>query len=84
MAEKYEKIIDPNGNIILGTIRRVSDNAYIPMDERNCDYQLFLASGAKLADPPAREQEPAREEVSKDEILAQIDELRVKAEAIEE
>lgn len=81
MAEKYEKVADPHGNIIPGTIRRVSDNAYIPTDERNRDYQLFLASGAKLAEPKARPQAP-EPEVTKEDLQQQLSELAAKIEAI--
>ena len=37
----YKLIKDLKGNII-NVIKRKTDNAYIPMDEANTDYQAYL------------------------------------------
>lgn len=41
MAETYTYIAPPEG-MPLGTIQRASDNAFIPLDLANRDYQAFL------------------------------------------
>jgi hypothetical protein len=38
----YQTLTDPFGKPA-NTIRRIQDNAYIPMDESNTDYQAYLA-----------------------------------------
>lgn len=37
----YKQYKDPNGNLANGIIR-ISDNAIIPFDEANTDYQEYL------------------------------------------
>ncbi len=40
----YQQVIDPvTGAISVTLIRRVSDGAFIPADERNADYRDYLA-----------------------------------------
>jgi 23S rRNA maturation mini-RNase III len=38
----YKKIINMLGNIEENIIKRTSDNAFIPFDEANTDYQEYL------------------------------------------
>jgi hypothetical protein len=50
------KLIKDSINGQLSSIFRLSDNAYIPMDEDNTDYQAYLAWVAKGNTPlPAEE-----------------------------
>ena len=47
----YKQIKDFLGNLRIDQIKRVSDNAYIPFDPANTDYQQFLkyqAEGGKV------------------------------------
>jgi len=37
----YKLINEPNTNVTCG-IKRLSDNAFIPLDETNTDYQEYL------------------------------------------
>jgi hypothetical protein len=39
----YKQIIGPGNIVVSDMILRVADNAYIPFDEANTDYQAFLA-----------------------------------------
>ena len=40
----YKQIFDHLTNqVAVGTIQRISDNAYIPFDPANTDYQEYLA-----------------------------------------
>lgn len=39
----YKQIIGPGNTVVSDMILRVADNAYIPFDEANSDYQAFLA-----------------------------------------
>jgi len=39
----YKQIIGPGNTVVSDMILRVADNAYIPFDEANSDYQTFLA-----------------------------------------
>jgi hypothetical protein len=48
----YKQIEDKDG-LVLNTIWRVADNAFIPLDPANSDYQQFkkhLAEGRELQD----------------------------------
>lgn len=38
----YKQINDPFGNLSTTTIKRLSDNAFIPFDPDNTDYQEYL------------------------------------------
>jgi len=37
----YQKVIQPNGELV-PVIKRLSDNAFIPFDPANTDYQEYL------------------------------------------
>ncbi len=53
----YKKIIDPLTNVEGQTILRLSDNAFIPFDPANTDYQKYLEWLAEGNTPePAEEQ----------------------------
>jgi len=39
----YQQCKDSFGNISTTCIKRLSDNAFIPMNEQNSDYQAYLA-----------------------------------------
>ena len=39
----YKKTKDSEGNVRTDQIKRISDGAWIPFDERNRDYQAYLA-----------------------------------------
>ena len=57
MAE-YQQLIDPMTNEISTTILRVADQAFIPNDPANRDYQAYLewvAAGNKADPPPSKE-----------------------------
>jgi len=56
----YKQINDPFGNLSTTTIKRLSDNAFIPFDPANADYQEYLewlAEGNEVlpADEPTAE-----------------------------
>lgn len=38
----YKQIISPNGGVSETAIMRIADNAYIPFDPANTDYQAYL------------------------------------------
>ena len=42
MSEKYIIPLDSEGNPSTEIIVRVADNAWIPIDEANSDYQAYL------------------------------------------
>ena len=57
----YKELKDHSGNT-MQTVKRLSDNAFIPFDPDNTDYQAFLkyqAEGGKVYG--ADEEEPAEE-----------------------
>ena len=39
----YKKYLDINGKINDKSVIRIADNAFIPFDEANTDYQAYLA-----------------------------------------
>ena len=39
----YQKINKPDGNENNQMVKRISDNAFIPFDPANTDYQAYLA-----------------------------------------
>jgi len=39
----YKQVKTPSGELNNHLIRRLSDNAFIPMDEQNSDYVAYLA-----------------------------------------
>ena len=47
----YKQIIGPGNTVVSDMILRVADNAYIPFDEANSDYQTFLAWIAEGNEP---------------------------------
>jgi hypothetical protein len=52
----YQKTIDPVTNAEAPCIKRLSDNAFIPFDTANTDYQAFLTWCAEGNEPlPADE-----------------------------
>lgn len=38
----YVQIIGMDGSVLVDTIKRLSDNAFIPFDPANTDYQEYL------------------------------------------
>lgn len=42
MTTTYKLLKDPFTGELTNLIKRLSDNAYIPFDEANTDYQAFL------------------------------------------
>jgi len=52
----YKQLKNTDGNISTTYIIRLSDNAFIPFDESNTDYQAYLAWVAEGNTP-----EPAKE-----------------------
>jgi hypothetical protein len=44
MEYTYEEVIDLEGQIRLDVIRRIEDDAIIPIDPANSDYQAYLLS----------------------------------------
>ena len=52
MTYTYKKIKDPMGDVHSSLILRKEDNAYIPFDEANTDYQEYLEwAKTNTADP---------------------------------
>jgi hypothetical protein len=50
----YKTVINPEG--ITNVVQRLSDNAFIPLDQANTDYQEYLAWKEKGNEPlPADE-----------------------------
>ena len=43
MSYTYQKILDPAEGEITNAIRRKEDNAIIPFDSANTDYQIYLS-----------------------------------------
>jgi hypothetical protein len=43
MYKLLPKQITPFGEVESKVVQRISDNAFIPMDEANADYQAYLA-----------------------------------------
>jgi len=39
----YKQLKNIDGSISDGVVQRLADNAFIPFDERNGDYQAYLA-----------------------------------------
>ena len=50
------KIIISFGQTKSNTVQRLSDNAFIPMDEQNTDYQAYLAWLAEGNQPEAADE----------------------------
>ena len=68
----YQQVIDPvTGTISATLIRRVSDGAFIPADERNADYRDYLAwiAGGNAL-PPAADPEPVRQRTPAEKLVA--------------
>lgn len=38
----YKKVLGMDGNIDINMIKRITDNAFIPFDPANTDYQEYL------------------------------------------
>jgi hypothetical protein len=38
----YQKVINSNGTVSEDMIKRIADNAFIPFDPDNADYQAYL------------------------------------------
>jgi len=38
----YKQTKNPNGEVLLDTVQRISDSAFIPFDPANKDYQAYL------------------------------------------
>ena len=56
MEYNYQQLNDIQGNLIISMILRLPDNAFIPFDPANTDYQAYLAWVAKGNTPlPADE-----------------------------
>jgi len=53
MASEYQ-LIAPLPGMTMQTVLRVEDQAFIPFDEANRDYQVFLqwCDDGNVADPP--------------------------------
>ena len=50
MKYTYEEVVDYNGETRTDVIRRIEDDAIIPIDPANSDYQAYLASLENLGD----------------------------------
>jgi len=66
-------------------VKRLSDNAYIPLDERNMDYQDFLKWNSKQTTPLDLNStiEPVKPQPVRD-LAAEIDELKTKVKDLED
>lgn len=52
----YKQLIDPATNEVATCVKRISDNAFIPFDPDNTDYQAYLRWCAEGNEPlPADE-----------------------------
>ena len=54
----YKQVKDPFGNLMTSVIFRVADNAFIPFDPANTDYQEYLAWLAEGNTPQPAEDTP--------------------------
>lgn len=51
-AGTYEYVLNPDGSVRDGTIKRLSDGAFIPTDPDNRDYLAFLADATNILQMP--------------------------------
>jgi hypothetical protein len=53
----YKQLLHPITKEVIGSVQRLSDNAFIPMNEQNTDYQEYLKWVAEGNEPlPADEE----------------------------
>lgn len=54
MAAEYKQLLDPMTGSLSSTVLRMQDEAYIPNDPANRDYQDFLTwlAAGNIPDPP--------------------------------